>query len=45
MGDMMSLIEKAQEDYDEEQAAILEEKIKKNRFTLEDFLEVSTLAG
>ena len=39
MGDMMSLIEKAQEDYDEEQAAKLEEKIKKNKFTLEDFLE------
>ena len=39
MGDMLSLIEKAQEDYDEEQAAKLEEKIKKNKFTLEDFLE------
>ena len=39
MGDMMSLIEKAQEDYDEEQAAKLEEKIKKNKFTLEDFLD------
>ena len=39
MGDMMSLIEKAQVDYDEEQAAKLEEKIKRNKFTLEDFLE------
>ncbi|MBO4537574.1 MAG: signal recognition particle protein [Erysipelotrichaceae bacterium] len=39
MGDMMSLIEKAQEDYDEEQAAKLEEKIKKNKFTLDDFLD------
>ena len=39
MGDMMSLIEKAQEDYDEEEAARLEEKIKKNKFTLEDFLD------
>ena len=39
MGDMMSLIEKAQEDYDEEQAARLEERIKKNKFTLEDFLD------
>ena len=39
MGDMMSLIEKAQEDYDEEQASRLEEKIKKNKFTLEDFLD------
>ena len=39
MGDMMSLIEKAQEDYDEAEAAKLEEKIKKNKFTLEDFLD------
>ena len=39
MGDMMSLIEKAQEDYDEEQAAKLEEKLKKNKFTLDDFLD------
>ena len=39
MGDMLSLIEKAQESYDDEQAAILEEKMRKNRFTLEDFLE------
>lgn len=39
MGDMLSLIEKAQEDYDEEQAARIEEKIRKNKFTLEDFLE------
>ncbi len=39
MGDMLSLIEKAQESYDDEQAALLEEKMRKNRFTLEDFLE------
>jgi len=39
MGDMMSLIEKAQEDFDEAEAARLEEKIKKNKFTLEDFLD------
>jgi len=39
MGDMMSLIEKAQEDFDDEKAAELERKIKKNEFTLEDFLE------
>ena len=39
MGDMLSLIEKAQTDYDDEKAAELEERIKKNRFTLEDFLE------
>ena len=39
MGDMLSLIEKAQETYDEEKAAKLEKKLKKNEFTLEDFLE------
>ncbi len=39
MGDMLSLIEKAQVDYDDEKAAKLEEKIKKNKFTLEDFLD------
>ena len=39
MGDMLSLIEKAQETFDEEKAAKLEKKIKKNEFTLEDFLD------
>lgn len=39
MGDMLSLIEKAQEQYDEKEAEALEKKIKKNQFTLEDFLE------
>ncbi len=39
MGDMLSLIEKAQETFDDEQAAKLEKKLKKNEFTLEDFLE------
>ncbi len=39
MGDMLSLIEKAQESFDDEQAAKLEKKLKKNEFTLEDFLE------
>ena len=39
MGDMLTLIEKAQEDYDEKKAAELEKKIRKNSFTLEDFLE------
>jgi len=38
MGDMMSLIEKLEEDYEEEQAAELERKLKKMDFTLEDFL-------
>ena len=39
MGDVMSLIEKAEADYDEKKAAEMEQKIRKNRFTLEDFLE------
>jgi signal recognition particle subunit SRP54 len=39
MGDVMSLIEKAQENFDEEKAAELERKMKKNEFTLEDFLD------
>lgn len=39
MGDMLSLIEKAQEAYDDEKAAKLEKKLRKNEFTLEDFLE------
>jgi len=39
MGDMLTLIEKAQESYDEEQAAKLEKKFRKNEFTLEDFLD------
>jgi signal recognition particle subunit SRP54 len=38
MGDVMSLIEKTQEEFDEEQAADLERKIRKQQFTLEDFL-------
>ena len=37
MGDMLTLIEKAQEDYDEKKAAELEKKLRKNKFTLEDF--------
>jgi len=39
MGDMMSLIEKAEETFDKEQAEKLEKKLRKNEFTLEDFLE------
>lgn len=39
MGDVLSLIEEAEKHYDEEQAAKLEKKIRKNQFTLEDFLE------
>jgi signal recognition particle subunit SRP54 len=37
MGDVLSLIEKAEQVVDEEQAARLEEKIRKDDFTLEDF--------
>lgn len=39
MGDVLSLIETAEAAYDEKQAAKLEKKIRKNQFTLEDFLE------
>ncbi len=38
MGDVMSLIERAQEQYDENEAAELEAKIRKSEFTLDDFL-------
>jgi signal recognition particle subunit SRP54 len=38
MGDVMSLIEKTQAEFDAEQAADLEQKIRKQTFTLEDFL-------
>ena len=39
MGDMLTFIEKAEQQYDEKQAKKLEEKLKKNRFTLTDYLE------
>lgn len=39
MGDMLSFIEKAEAAYDEKQAAKLEEKLRKNRFTLQDYYE------
>ncbi len=38
MGDVMSLIEKTEEKFDESEAAELERKIRKQQFTLEDFL-------
>ncbi len=37
MGDMLSLIEKAQEEFDQKEAAKLEKKLKKREFDLEDF--------
>jgi signal recognition particle subunit SRP54 len=39
MGDIITLVEKAQKQVDEEKAKKLEEKLKKNQFTLEDFRE------
>ena len=39
MGDVMSLIEKAEEVSDKDEAADLERKIRKQEFTLEDFLK------
>ena len=39
MGDVMTLIEKAQAGYDEEQAAELERKLRKQEFDLDDFLD------
>lgn len=38
MGDVVSLVEKAQEVVDEDEAKMLEEKLRQNAFTLEDFL-------
>ena len=38
MGDVMSLVEKAEEVSDQEQAAELERKMRRQEFTLEDFL-------
>ena len=39
MGDVLSLIEQAQEAFDEDEAAKLEKKMRENRFTLDDYLE------
>jgi len=39
MGDMLTLIEKAQAEFDQERAARLNQKIRSAEFTLEDFLE------
>ena len=39
MGDVLSLIEKAEVNLDEKKAKELEEKIRKNEFTFDDFLE------
>jgi len=39
MGDVLSLIEKAEQAFDEKKAAELEERLKSNKFTLQDFYD------
>jgi len=39
MGDVMTLVERAQEHFDEKQAARMAEKLRKNSFTLQDMLD------
>jgi signal recognition particle subunit SRP54 len=39
MGDVMTLVEKAERQFDEKQAAELERKIRKQEFTFDDFLD------
>ena len=39
MGDMLSLIEKAERNFDAKKAAELEQKLRKNKFTLADFYD------
>ncbi|MFA6570595.1 MAG: signal recognition particle protein [Bacteroidota bacterium] len=39
MGDILSMVERAEQEFDEKQAQKLEEKIRKNQFTFQDFLE------
>jgi len=39
MGDIVTLVEKAQEQFDEKEAAILQKKFAKNQFTFTDFLK------
>jgi signal recognition particle subunit SRP54 len=39
MGDIVTLVEKAQEQFDQERAEKLEERLRRNTFTFEDFLE------
>ena len=39
MGDVVSLVEKAQEQYDQKEAEKLQKKIEKNTFDLQDYLE------
>jgi signal recognition particle subunit SRP54 len=39
MGDIVSLVEKVQERFDQDKAVKLQEKLRKSQFTLEDFLD------
>jgi signal recognition particle subunit SRP54 len=39
MGDVLTLVERAQEHFDEKQATKMAEKLRKNNFTLEDMLD------
>ncbi len=39
MGDILSLVEKAEQQFDEKEAQKMEEKLRKNQFTFDDFLE------
>ena len=39
MGDMLSLIEKAEQNFDQQKALELQEKLRKNKFTLTDFYD------
>ena len=38
MGDVVSLVEKAQQNFDEEEAKRIQKKIRKNKFGFDDFL-------
>ena len=42
MGDMLSLIEKAEQNFDQKKALELQEKLRKNKFTLTDFYDQMT---
>ncbi len=39
MGDVLSLVERAQDEFDEREAADMQERLRKSEFTLDDFLQ------
>jgi signal recognition particle subunit SRP54 len=45
MGDVLTLVERAQEHFDEKQAARMAEKLRKNSFTLQDMLDQMEQVG